>query len=200
MWYIVGLGNPGEEYEGTRHNIGRQIVSALQHESGFSSWQTDKPASALTSVGTVEERKVTLVLPETFMNRSGDTVRYLHTKHGAAADAFIVVYDDVDLPFGEVRVAFGKGDGGHNGIRSLVSAIGKDFVRVRIGVAPTSFWTGKPVRPTGAALNKHVLGPFSKREQAQLDGVAKKALAAIHTLVQRGPHIAMNVHNVASGK
>lgn len=196
MHCIIGLGNPGDEYEHTRHNVGRAAVESLARESGAGAWRYEKYANATCAEGTQGGVPVLFVLPETFMNRSGETVRFLREKHGVPNEHIIVVHDEVDLPLGTLRIAVGRGDGGHNGIRSIVDALGGTaFVRVRIGISPTSFWTGKVKRPQGGALSKHVLGPFSKRERAAIESLAPRIKEAVGTIIADGVPAAMNKFN-----
>ncbi len=196
MFYIVGLGNPGEKYDNTRHNIGRDILFTLAKD-GFSEWYTSKLAQALGSRGTLSGVVVELVVPETFMNKSGDTVRYLKDKQGAQPKDLIVIYDDVDLPLGELKVSVGRGDGGHNGIKSIIGALGsKDFVRIRVGVAHKSFWTGKTLRPAGGGkMQRHVLGKFTKGEVSKVAEVTKLVTEALEMLVTVGAEKTMNKFN-----
>lgn len=196
MFYILGLGNPGAQYEKTRHNVGRNVLLRLQTESGFADWQKSKHANALYSRGELNSQPVELLLPETFMNKSGDTVRYVIQKHNATPEEFIVIYDDVDLPLGEFKISSGRGDGGHNGIKSIIQALkSKDFIRIRIGVARKSFWTGKTIRPGGVALNKHVLGKFTSGEEKRLTALYTEMLPALELLINEGVEKAMNTYN-----
>lgn len=196
MHYIVGLGNPGKQYEGTRHNVGRDLLLQLAENEGWGSWERSKNANALYLHGTLAGAPVEFVLPETFMNRSGETVTYLKKKHDAKPEELIVIYDDVDLPVGEVKIAKGRGAGGHNGIESVINALGsKDFVRVRIGVAPKSFWSGKTLRPAGEKLSRHVLGNFGITEKGKVAESFKTANAALEAIVRDGPETAMNAIN-----
>ncbi len=150
MFYIVGLGNPGDKYKQTRHNVGRMMVEALKEDGSFSDWTKSKHANALYAHGEVGGGPAELILPETFMNKSGETVRYVVEKHEAKPEDFIVVHDDIDLPFGELKTGVGRGAGGNNGVESIIKHLGsKDFVRVRVGIAPRSFWTGEVKRPQG---------------------------------------------------
>ena len=193
MYYILGLGNPGKQYDGTRHNVGRDLVSAV---AGEVSWQKSKHANAHYAHGLVASTEVKWLLPDTFMNKSGDTARYVQQKHGATPEQFIVVYDDVDLAIGEFKVSTGRGDGGHNGIKSLIGALkSKDFIRIRVGVARTSFWTGKARRPEGAALPRHVLGPFSSSERKKLTTMQDSISQALTVIVRDGVQAAMNQYN-----
>ncbi len=197
MFYIVGLGNPGEKYSKTRHNVGRMIVESIGNSGGFSEWSKSKPANALYSHGSIAGDAVELVLPETFMNRSGETIQFVANKHHARPGDFIVVHDEIDLPFGELKISAGRGAGGNNGIESIINHLGsKDFVRVRVGIAPTSFLTGKVKRPSGGGpLERFVLKPFSKKEAKALEKLSKKVSGAIETILKDGPEAAMNQYH-----
>ncbi|MEZ4200633.1 MAG: aminoacyl-tRNA hydrolase [Candidatus Paceibacterota bacterium] len=144
MKHIIGLGNPGEKYIGTRHNVGRDFLLWLAEHESFSTWQTDRYAQAQCAEGNIKGEPMLLALPETFMNKSGETVRYLKDKQSLLPEHCILVYDDVDLPVGTFKISTDRGSGGHNGVQSVMDGLGsKSFVRVRIGVARTSFWTGE---------------------------------------------------------
>ncbi|MEX0917800.1 MAG: aminoacyl-tRNA hydrolase [Candidatus Paceibacterota bacterium] len=196
MYYVFGLGNPGAEYADTRHSVGRTLIERFA-DSQSASFSNERNAQALIAHVDVAGVPTMLVLPETFMNRSGETARFLKEKRGALPKDCIVVYDDVDLPLGTIRVTQGRGDGGHNGIKSFVEGLkSKEFVRIRIGIAPTSFWTGKVKRPTaGGPLERFVLGRFSRSEQAKLDGIFERTARAIETIVVDGVERAMNEFN-----
>ena len=151
---IAGLGNPGEQYEGTRHNTGRIMLAAFAKAIGAEDFSFNKKINALTSEGEVGPTKeikkkdnVTLVMPETFMNNSGKSIGPLVTTAGAAgtkanlkkAERLIVIYDDFNLPLGSVRISFNRSSGGHNGVESIIKAAKTEaFVRVRVGVAPAT--------------------------------------------------------------
>lgn len=193
MNYIVGLGNPGTEYEKTRHNVGWIALDYLIETVGLPSLHTSSKYAGRVSQGMLGEHEITLLYPDTFMNKSGSAVKKLVPK--GEEGSLIVVYDDVDIPVGEVKVSSGRGDGGHNGIKSIIASVGtKDFVRVRIGIAPKSFF-GKTKRPKGDRLPKHVLGDFKKREQKDLEEGLEKAKVAIEVIVKEGIQKAMNVCN-----
>lgn len=196
MIYVMGLGNPGSQYEGTRHNIGRASVERLAARAS-AEWTRDKQANALLATASVGGTPATLALPETYMNRSGETAAYFTRAHGAAPEDIIVMYDDIDLPLGTVRIGKDRGDGGHNGIKSITSALkSKAFVRVRIGIAPTSFWTGKVKRPAGGgALERFVLSRFSRRERQTAEIAIDRACAAVDAIAADGVDRAMNAFN-----
>lgn len=196
MFYIVGLGNPGADYTNTRHNVGRLVLDAVRVCEHFPDWEHSKHANALCTEGVLGGEQVELLLPETFMNNSGQSVSYAVRKHGAKPEDVIVLYDDVDLALGELKVSKGRGSGGHNGVESIVNALGsKDFVRVRIGISPKSFWTGKTKRPTGEQMAKYVLGRFSKGELEKVAEVGERAAGALQTIITDGPEQAMNRFN-----
>jgi PTH1 family peptidyl-tRNA hydrolase len=193
MHYILGLGNPEKKYNHTRHNVGRDMLLKIVGET---SWKKDKHANALTQEGTVNGEGVMWLLPETFMNKSGDTARYISNKMVAKPDDFLVIYDDVDLPLGEIKISIGRGDGGHNGIKSIIDALkSKEFVRIRVGVARKSFLTGKVQRPAGAALADHVLSAFTSSEQKKVAEVAEMVSEVIKVIVDEGVEKAMNKFN-----
>lgn len=193
MYYVIGLGNPGAKYAHTRHNIGREIVAQFAEVEQCNEWTRDKAANAYLAQCAVHDASVTLVLPETYMNRSGETVRYLRME----PSEMIVVYDDIDLPLGKIKISKGKGDGGHNGMKSILGAVAtNDIIRIRVGVAPTSFWTGDVKRPAGgAALERFVLSRFKLAERRARDRVAEQVFHAITTIVADGVDIAMNQFN-----
>lgn len=196
MIYIIGLGNPGEKYASTRHNVGRLVLEWIAEREGYGAWGSDKHANARTVRGSVAGNPVEFFEPETYMNKSGDTVKYLKDKHGATPGDVVVVYDDVELPLGELKISVGKGAGGHNGITSIINALGsKDFVRIRVGISPKSFWTGKTKRPTGDRMSKYVLGRFSNGELEKVSEVSERAYGALQLILTDGTTAAMNKYN-----
>jgi len=138
MLYIIGIREiPGKEYEHTRHNVGWMVLDYLVSLSLPSPVSSSKYAGRI-SAGVLAGEEVMLLYPDTFMNKSGSAVKKLVPK--GQEGNLVVVYDDVDIPVGEIKVSFGRGDGGHNGIKSIVASLGtKEFTRVRIGIAPKSF-------------------------------------------------------------
>ncbi len=194
MFYIVALGNPGEAYDLTRHNVGWFVADAIRHRYGFSEPVMVMKQLGRVSRGTIAGVEVTLLYPDTYMNHSGNAVAKLVPK--GEYDRVIVLHDEVALPVGTLKLSVGRGDGGHNGIKSIIAALGtKDFVRVRIGIAPTSFFTGAMKVITGEKLAQFVLGRFSKREQAEIDTVSASVAEALHVLLTKGVAAAMNTYN-----
>jgi len=195
MFYIVGLGNPGEKYADTRHNVGWLALDYVRLQTGLPHLITEKQNSARVTHGVVAGNDVQLIYPETFMNNSGAAVvRYVPKKD---VHNMIVIHDDIDLPFGEIKIAKGKGAGGNNGVSSIVDSLGtKDFVRIRIGIAPRSFWTGEMKRPKGGGpLERFVLKPFGKKELLQLGEVKERVHDVLEHILKNGVEIAMNKYN-----
>jgi PTH1 family peptidyl-tRNA hydrolase len=195
MFYVVGLGNPGDKYKNTRHNIGWLALDHVREQAGMPTLVHEKQKSAEVTEGMVAEKPVTVIYPDTFMNNSGSAVIKFVKK--SEADTLIVLHDDIDLPFGEIKVSKGRGDGGNNGIKSIIQKLGsKDFVRIRIGIAPTSFWTGETKRPRGGGpLERFVLKAFSKKEEKQLEEVSERAFGALQEILSSGVESAMNKYN-----
>jgi len=180
-WLIVGLGNPGPEYAATRHNIGFAVVDDLAAEMG-GRLAKHKRASA----GVLEGRigapgtgaRAVLVEPLSFMNASGGPVKALLQFYDVAIDHLVVVHDELDIPFATIRVKFGGGDNGHNGLKSIRSALGTgDFFRVRVGI-------GRP--PGRQDPADFVLKPFSSTERPEVPELAARGADAVETLVLRG--------------
>ncbi len=194
MQYIIALGNPGSEYETTRHNVGWLVTDIFIRESNMPTLVSSSKYAGRVSEGVVSDSQVAVLYPETFMNKSGSAAIKLVPKNETAK--LIVVYDDVDLALGEVRVSFGRGDGGHNGIKSLVDSLGtKDFIRVRVGISPVSLFTGKTKRPVGDKLQRYVMGHFTKRELVKVEEVGKRVSEVISAILKDGYVTAMNRFN-----
>ncbi|MBI4155897.1 MAG: aminoacyl-tRNA hydrolase [Candidatus Zambryskibacteria bacterium] len=200
LYIIVGLGNPGEEYEGTRHNTGRMLLEWFGKSIG-AEWKADKKLNAQVSKVKVGKSPVTLILPDTFMNKSGNSIKQLVTSSKAPASAkamagktekTIVIYDDLDLPFGSARISFNKSSGGHKGLESIIKAVKTEkFARIRVGISPTSP-TGKIRKPQGEEkVMKHILGEFKPDEISVLKKLSKKVNLAIETFVTSGLERAM---------
>jgi peptidyl-tRNA hydrolase, PTH1 family len=194
MYYIVGLGNPGEKYAHTRHNVGSMFVQYFQTEISFPSFHESKSKNALLSQGVFRDAEVTLLLPLTFMNASGAAVAKIVPK--TELHTLVVVYDDIDLPLGEVKVSFGRGDGGHNGVKSIIEKLGsKEFVRIRVGIGTKSMWSGKLVRPKGEALAAYVLKQFTAKEEKVLEDSQKNFADMVSVFITKGKDALMNSVN-----
>jgi PTH1 family peptidyl-tRNA hydrolase len=194
-WVIVGLGNPGEEYTQTRHNTGRMALEFFAKSIGASAWKEDKRSQSLTTGAVVGKQMLALVLPNTFMNKSGASVAKF-VKSVKAAERLVVVYDDLDLPLGKIKLSFDRGSGGHKGIESITRAVKtKRFTRIRVGVSPSTA-TGKLKKPQGEKeVVEFILARFKTDEMEELKKVFKKTAQAIETIASEGREIAMNQFN-----
>lgn len=191
MFYIVGLGNPGAQYEYTRHNVGWLVLDHFRTKVGLPTLHISARCAGRVSEGVVEGVELTVLYPDTFMNKSGSAVAKLVAK--SEVPQLVVVYDDVDLPLGEIKVSKGRGDGGHNGIVSIIEKLGsKDFIRVRVGISPRSFWTKEMKRPKGEKLPRYVLGTFANRELKEVAVVAEKVSECLLLIMKDGVEKAMN--------
>jgi PTH1 family peptidyl-tRNA hydrolase len=185
MHLVVGLGNPGKRYALTRHNAGFMAVDTLSSRTGADCSRSQ--FGALVDRTDVSSNPVVLAKPQSFMNRSGQPVASLKGYYKVDAEQVVVIHDELDLPFGTVKVKLGGGHGGHNGLRDIMKHFsGKDFVRVRVGVS-------RP--PPGWDVANYVLAPWSGDEQDQLEDVMRRAADAVEVIVSDGAKSAMNQIN-----
>ncbi len=185
MQIVVGLGNPGPRYKETRHNVGFAVVSLLADRHGISLQQ--KRFRAQLGTGPVGTKSTLLACPQTFMNRSGDSVGPLVGFYKVPPEQVVVVHDELDLPFGVVKVKSGGGHGGHNGLRDLVQKMGSpDFVRVRVGI-------GRPQGPID--VSAWVLARWNGEEGRLLGPVLDRAADAAEAVLSDGVKDAMNRFN-----
>ncbi|MGQ0679645.1 MAG: aminoacyl-tRNA hydrolase [Actinomycetota bacterium] len=185
-WLAVGLGNPGVRYGGTRHNAGSRVVERLAYELGVKL----KSSRALSIIGDARVDEVRLILanPTTYMNESGRAVGALIKLKEVGIEHLIVVHDEIDLPAGSLKIKFGGGAAGHRGIESIVGVLGtKDFYRVRVGV-------GRSLDPAASA-RQFVLEPVTRTDAPVLIDVEKRAGEAVISLVRRGLEPTMNDFN-----
>ncbi len=187
-WIVVGLGNPGDEYRNTRHNVGhwciRQLAGSRSTGAAFQGKQLVRLAD--TSLGS---QRTVLAISRTYVNLSGEAVNYLLTRFRCGPEKLIVALDDINLPPGAIRIRRRGGHGGHNGLKSINSALGsEEFKRVRIGV-------GKPGTPEEQV--DHVLGTFDDEERALVDEAVSRAAEAIAAIIAHGVDKAMNRFNSA---
>lgn len=202
MYTIVGLGNPGDEYTHTRHNMGRIILENFAKKNDFFEWELNKKLKAMVSKGEVGKNKVTLVEPETFMNKSGLSVKPFLDKQKPAcrqagkAEKLIVIYDDIDLPFGTFKIAFNKGSGGHKGVDSIIKSIRtKEFIRIRVGICPVTP-AGKLKKPkTEQKVLDLIMKDFKKPELDVIKKLSKNINEALIEMIQNGRVSAMNKFN-----
>lgn len=194
-WVIVGLGNPGEEFSQTRHNSGRMAVEHFARSARLSEWREDKKAEALVSRGLVARTLIALVLPNTFMNKSGKAVSKF-VKNVKSAERLVVIYDDLDLPLGKIKISFNRGSGGHKGVESIMRTLKtKRFARIRIGVSPSTA-SGAIRKPVGEkVIVNFILTKFKAHELEELKNVFRRVSHALETIVFEGPERAMNKFN-----
>ncbi|OGI59517.1 hypothetical protein A2814_03235 [Candidatus Nomurabacteria bacterium RIFCSPHIGHO2_01_FULL_38_19] len=175
MKIIAGLGNPGKEYENTRHNTGRIMIELVEKK--------------------IKNNKIKFITPDTFMNNSGKAMAYLVKTKKDLKD-LVVVYDDIDLPMGKMKISFDKSSGGHNGLESVIKKLkSREFVRIRIGIAPTTP-SGKIKKPKGEkAVINFILGEFKKPELELLKKLSKKVSEAVEMIFTEGKEKAMSLYN-----
>ncbi len=185
MHVVVGLGNPGKRYEGTRHNIGAEVVEFMARH--FLIPLKEKKFKAHFGRGQMATEPVMLVCPQTFMNLSGDSVGPLVGFYKLNSDSVVVIHDDLDLPLGVVRVKSGGGHGGHNGLRDLVKKLGTaNFQRVRVGI-------GRPEGPM--ATSDWVLSRWGSSQQEHLQRIQERAAEVAQAVISQGVTEAMNQFN-----
>lgn len=184
---LVGLGNRGNEYDGTRHNIGFAAVDAyVDTTSEMSNWVEKKDLKALVSSGRLGQNQVIAIKPTTFMNSSGEAVQAVANFYKIAPSNIIVIHDELDVDFGQIRLREGGSAAGHNGIKSVSQQIGEDYGRIRIGIGPK-----KPAQIDSADF---VLQRFSSDEQAQMSNLTRETTAVITEFIYGGqlPHETRN--------
>lgn len=185
-WLVVGLGNPGAEYEKTRHNIGAMVTTVWAKRLGWK-MSRHKKAQALTAEGRYNGHKIVIAFPTTFMNRSGAAVAALQQFYKIDAAHTIALHDELDIPFEAIRMKIGGGDNGHNGLKSMRSSCGTgDFYRVRLGI-------GRPPGQQDPA--DFVLKPFSSAENKVLGDYCERAADALEVLIDSGLEIAQSRYN-----
>lgn len=196
MYLIVGLGNPGEKYKNSRHNVGFIVLDEI-----FSSgWHADKYGNA----DILNNESGVYVKPKTFMNNSGVSTKFFAAKLKISTENIVIIHDDIDLPFGAMKVVFDSGPGGHNGIKSVAEQLGtQKFVRVKIGIAPTNS-EGKAIKPksgffesSSSAVAKYVLKDFSKGDLEKIKEMSKKIKDCLDTIIREGREKAMNKFNAS---
>ncbi len=195
MRLIVGLGNPVEEYERTRHNVGIRVVRILgrifsEHHEAFGDWKNDAKIKAMYAKGKIGGKGVILLYPLTYMNESGGPVQRAARFWKIPASDILVIFDDKDLPLGTIRIRKGGTSGGHNGMRSVMEALGtEDVPRMRIGVGSEI----SMARKTPAA--DFVLGKFSKEEEKTIAQTMDRAAKAVELAIRQDIDAAMNAFN-----
>ncbi len=192
IFLMVGLGNPGKEYQNTWHSLGFLVVDEFAKNNNFPDFRSDKKSNSLISKSLVDGQEILLAKPQTFMNESGKAVKSLinHYQLNKAMTElsrwFIVIHDDADLPKGEIRISENRGTAGHKGIESIVNALKtKNFIRIRLGVRPKNYVPGSK------SLARFVLKKFTPDEKKIVAEVMEKTTNAIETILQEGVAEAM---------
>ena len=184
-WLIVGLGNPGPEYESTPHNLGFLAIDRLAQRNGIRVTRLD--SKAIVGIGTIAGQDAVLAKPQTYMNLSGTSAKPLASKHGVDTSRVLVIYDDLDLPWTGVRIRPKGSAGGHHGVESVIKSLGsQEFPRIRLGIHP-----GHPVRD-GAQF---VLAPMRKAQLLELDELLDHTAAAVESVIADGVEKAMTKYN-----
>jgi PTH1 family peptidyl-tRNA hydrolase len=174
MKILVGLGNFGEKYVGTRHNVGRDFLIWFAKKNGFSEFRKDQFLNALVSEGSIGDKKYIFILPETYMNLSGGTVKNIFNKwNSVVKEDVLIIHDDIDINFGEIKVSKDAGHGGHNGVKSIQQETKENFRRLRIGICPKTF-LGSFKKPHKDEVADFVLKKFGMMERGEIGGVYKR--------------------------
>lgn len=185
MHIIIGLGNPGREYSQTRHNIGFQAIACLSEQ--YQIPLDLKKHKAVCGKGIIDGQKVILAMPQTYMNLSGESVAELLSFYKVTSKEIIVIYDDISLEVGQLRLRKKGSAGGHNGIKSIIQHLGTDeFSRIKFGVGD---------KPKGWDLADYVLGRFTKEEEDAIEPGLKKTIEAVRKIVSESMDVAMNQFN-----
>ena len=186
MLLIIGLGNPGEEYRGTRHNIGREIVERAAKEFGAGDFRFEKKNNVLLAQISRGKEKLVLALPNTFVNKTGAAVGPLLRLLKITSGRLFLIHDDADIPLGSAKLSFGRNSAGHKGVESVIKAVKtKDFWRFRIGIA------GKRDIPA----EKLVLKTFAPEEKRIIGRITKRTIEALSLCIAEGPEKTMNEYN-----
>ncbi len=185
MKLIVGLGNPGRDYAGTKHNIGFGVITRVSENNNIV--LSKKGHKAIYGQGVINGEKVILVMPQTFMNLSGESVREFVDFYKIESEDIIICHDDIDLDVGQMRIRRKGSAGGHNGIKNIISHLGtQEFARVKVGVGS---------KPEGGDLARHVLSRFSRKEEKIISESLDTAAEAVEMIVGQGIDKAMNRYN-----
>jgi len=179
MLLIIGLGNPGKKFENTWHNLGFLAVENFKsQEENFSDWKSFDRAQSLISQGKINDTKIIIAKPQTFVNNSGRAVRVLTAYYKLPTINIIIIHDDADLPIGTVKVSKNSGSAGHKGAQSIIDTMGsKNFTRIRLGARPRNYIPGSK------SMERFVLKKFSKADQKIVSEVIEKAIQAIEAIL-----------------
>ncbi|MFZ1249737.1 MAG: aminoacyl-tRNA hydrolase [Candidatus Saccharimonadales bacterium] len=176
---IVGLGNPGDEYVSTRHNIGFECVDEFARKNDFPSWMNKTDMKCAVAIKQMNDTRVILCKPQTFMNLSGEAVQALMHFYKIAPEKLLVVHDELDVDFGQIRLRVGGSSAGHNGIKSVTKHLGENYGRVRVGIGPKT--------PEQIDSADFVLQKFSTKEQAELPKLTREVTAILSEYTYGSP-------------
>lgn len=191
MKLIVGLGNPGEKYQNVRHNLGFLALEEFRRKGDWGDWGEEVKFKSEI----VKKDEIILVRPQTYMNNSGLAVRLLTTYYKLPTTDLIVVYDELDLPLGKIKVRMGGAAAGHHGVESIIKELGSDqFIRVRLGIGNLKTQSGEH-KAAHISAEKFVLEPFMHSEKSQVKHMLKAALKALQILIDQGLEKAQNQYN-----
>lgn len=179
---IVGLGNPGKQYEKTRHNVGFACIDQFANNQDFPDWKESKQFKGLVSNANLNGRNIVLLKPQTFMNISGESVQAVEHYYSVQEQNIIVVHDELDINFGQIRSRLGGSSGGHNGVQSIIQHIGENFARIRIGIGPKS--AGQRTEQADSA--DFVLAKFNKTEQGSIPDITKEVSSMLSEIIFSG--------------
>lgn len=194
MYYIVGLGNPGEEYKLSRHNTGRIVLAEFIKTQKIKEPEFNKKLNALVAEGKIKKENFQIIMPEIYMNNSGKSLRGLITSK-KKAENLIVVHDDLDLPLGRFKISFASGSAGHKGVESVIRAVKtKGFIRIKVGISSATP-KGKIKKPEVKKVIAHILGNFKSKEMDILKKISKKISLALESIILEGLSRAMSVYN-----
>ena len=194
MKLIIGLGNPGEKYIKTRHNIGFRIVDELAEKLEIRNWKLKSKLKALISEGIFNNEKILLAKPQTFMNLSGQAVKALSIYYKINPQNIWIIHDDIDLPLGTFKISQNITSAGHKGIQSIIDSLGtKDFIRFRVGIKPDIGYQVSGIRKLNT--ERFVLEKFSKDEEKIIKQTIKKTTNALLVALEDGIEKAMNEYN-----
>jgi len=194
MILIIGLGNPGERFKRTRHNLGFRVIYQFKVRKKFSKFKFSKKMNSLISKRLLNKKKIILAKPQTFMNNSGKAVKLLARTYNLEPNNLIIIHDDIDLPLGKIKIVKNRGAAGHKGVQSIIDELGtKNFVRFRIGIQPVTRNKGQGTRIEN--IENFVLQKFNKKEEKILKEVIKIGCLAIEIAIKEGIEKAMNKFN-----
>ncbi|RJP46273.1 MAG: aminoacyl-tRNA hydrolase [Armatimonadetes bacterium] len=190
MKLIIGLGNPGEKYKNTRHNLGFRVVDEFRNRNkdlGLSWKMVEKFSSQIIVFNyflVPRSYQLVLVKPQTYMNNSGQAVKKILDYYKRPVEDLVVIHDDLDLPLGRIQIKQGGGAAGHHGVESVIEAIGDRFIRIRLGIGPATYDS-----------ERFVVEEFDSSEKEKVEGVVNKAVSALKLLLDEGFEVAQNQYN-----